>query len=54
MQGTNGCQDIECVVAVNINRNYYSIRKVPMGREGGPCHLQILKLVQNGLKTILQ
>jgi hypothetical protein len=34
MQGTNGCQDIESVAAVDINGNYYLIRKVPMGREG--------------------
>jgi hypothetical protein len=54
MQGTNGCRDIESVVAVDINGNYYSIRKVLMGREGGPRHLQISKLVQNSLKTILQ
>ena len=34
MQGTTGCRDIECVAAADINGNYYSIRKVPTGREG--------------------
>jgi hypothetical protein len=52
--GTNGCRDIDSVAEVDINGNCYSIRKVLTGREGGPHRLQILKLVQNGLKTILQ
>ena len=34
MQETTGCQD--SVAAANIIGNYYSIRKVPTGREGGP------------------